>query len=252
MLKIQAPTTCPSCNSILEWTSSYLLFCRNLGCGAQSSKKLEHFAKTLKIKGLGPVAIAKLGLCDLHDIYEISVDHIAECLDSVKLAEKLYEEIANSKNASLNRLLPALSIPLIGKSATEKLALECEDIYSISTESCIKAGLGPIATENLVSWLQDNFYEGQLKRLPFRWEFHYIYEVPTNGTVCISGKLKSFKTKAEATKELQLSGYEVKSTVTKDVTHLINESGVESAKTLKARNSGIIIIENLNDFLGEI
>jgi len=38
--------------------------------------------------------------------------------------------------------------------------------------------------------------------------------------------------------------------VTKEVTHLVNESGLESSKTKKARESGISIIENLNQFIG--
>jgi hypothetical protein len=39
--------------------------------------------------------------------------------------------------------------------------------------------------------------------------------------------------------------------LTKDVTILINESGVESAKTKKARDSGVQIITNLLDLTGE-
>ena len=73
----------------------------------------------------------------------------------------------------------------------------------------------------------------------------------STGVVCISGKLKSFKTKAQATEALEQHGYTVKSSVTKDVTILVNESGVESQKTTKARESGVTIVENLLDFLGE-
>jgi NAD-dependent DNA ligase len=69
--------------------------------------------------------------------------------------------------------------------------------------------------------------------------------------VCISGKLTSFKTKAEATKALEQQGYTIKSSLTKDVTILVNESGVESAKTKKARESGITIVTDLFEILGE-
>jgi NAD-dependent DNA ligase len=82
-----------------------------------------------------------------------------------------------------------------------------------------------------------------------------IFEKPVQrdiaGTVCITGKLKSFKTKAEAAKALEQHGYTVKSSVTKDVTVLVNESGIESQKTIKARNDGLTIVENLLEFLGE-
>ena len=71
------------------------------------------------------------------------------------------------------------------------------------------------------------------------------------GVVCISGKLKSYKTKAEAANILKEYGYTIKDSVTKDVTILVNESGIESQKTIKARESGVTIVENLVDFLGE-
>jgi NAD-dependent DNA ligase len=61
--------------------------------------------------------------------------------------------------------------------------------------------------------------------------------------------LSSYKTKAEATTVLNELGYEVKSSVTKDVTILVNESGIESAKVKKARESGVTIITNLSDLL---
>ena len=62
------------------------------------------------------------------------------------------------------------------------------------------------------------------------------------GIVCMTGKLKSFKTKAQAGTALINLGYIVKSSLTKDVTILVNESGIESAKTKQARESGIEII----------
>jgi NAD-dependent DNA ligase len=70
--------------------------------------------------------------------------------------------------------------------------------------------------------------------------------------VCISGKLTSYKTKAIATEALTNAGFEVKSTVTKDVTILVNESGVESSKTQKAREAGVTIVTNLSEFLGDL
>ena len=61
--------------------------------------------------------------------------------------------------------------------------------------------------------------------------------------------VKSFKTKADAEKALISRGYIVKSSLTKEVTILINESGLDSSKTKKARDSGVSIITNLNEIL---
>ena len=246
MQTITAPDTCPSCGHNLEWENQ-LLYCRNTLCGDQSSKKIEHFAKTLKIKGLGPAAINSLALESINDIYAMSEYETIDLLGSQKLGEKLYLEIQNSAKAPLNILLAAFSIRLIGKTASEKLSAVCESVHDINEDSCAKAGLGPKATESLLAWIEEEY---PLLELPHNFAFESP-KARTGGVVCISGKLKSFKTKAQATEALEQNGYTVKSSVTKDVTILINESGVESQKTAKARESGVTIVENLLTFLGE-
>ena len=115
-----------------------------------SRKRVEHFASTLKIKGLGPAAVEKLELSSPLDIYNLSLEDITNGLNSEKLAVKLYDEIEQSKAKKLNDVLPALGIPLIGKTATDKLSKICSDIESITEETCTEAGLGPKATENLI------------------------------------------------------------------------------------------------------
>ena len=247
MSSIQAPTNCPSCNSVLEWVN-HILYCRNTLCGDQSSKKIEHFAKTLKIKGLGPAAIEKLQLEVVDEIYNLSESEITDRLGSQKLAEKLYIEIKNSELAPLNALLPAFSIRLIGKTATDKLSTVCSSIDDITEDSCKEAGLGQVATRSLLNWLKEDY---PFIKLPHSWKFSKVEKKASAGVVCISGKLKSYKTKAEAANILKEYGYTIKDSVTKDVTILVNESGIESQKTIKARESGVTIVENLVDFLGE-
>ena len=248
-MQIIIPSHCPSCNSSLALVND-ILYCRNPVCGSVSQKRVEHFATTLKIKGLGPAAIEKLELSSPVDIYALSEQEIAEGLGSEKLAEKLFEEIQKSKSKKLNDVLPALGIPLIGKTATDKLAKICSDIESITESSCKEAGLGPKATENLLTWLTDNDW---YLFLPQELVFESTKSEPeaVRGVVCITGKLTSFKTKSEAQVELERLGYIVKSSMTKEVTILVNESGVETAKTQKARQAGVLVIENLKDFITE-
>ena len=246
MQTITVPSTCPSCGSKLE-LSFPLLYCRNPSCGDQSSKKIEHFAKTLKIKGLGPAAINSLVLESINDIYALTKHEIIDLLGSQKLGEKLFIEIENSAKAPLNILLAAFSIRLIGKTASEKLSAVCESIHDINEDSCAEAGLGPKATESLLDWIEEEY---PLLELPHSFAFESP-KVRTGGVICISGKLKSFGTKAQATEALEQHGYTVKSSVTKDVTILVNESGIESQKTIKARKDGLMIVENLIEFLGE-
>jgi DNA ligase (NAD+) len=250
MREIKTPTDCPSCNSTLQW-QNHLLYCKNTSCGSQLEKKIQHFAKSLKIKGLGPRTIEKLALGAIEDLYWLTGDDIADCLNSDRLAEKLVYEIENSKKAPMNKLLPAFSIPLIGNTASTKLSAVCQSVNDINEDSCKTAGLGPKATLNLLTWIENDF--PSLEDLPFSFEFEQPkVAARCAGIVCISGRLKSFKTKAEAKNVLEGYGYIVKSSLTKEVQILVNESGVESAKTKQATNSGLLIVTNLKDFIEEL
>ena len=253
MTEIIPPTHCPACDSRLMWVNEQL-FCKNDLCPAQSSKKIEHFAKTLKIKGLGPATISKLGLEDFHDIYSLSEEEISSLLDSEKMGTKLHLEIQKSKSTDLITLLPAFSISLIGTSASNKLAKKISSIHEITPEICKEAGLGQKATDNLIDWLVNSFHANEYYNLPFSYTCEKKEQVSLNntkGTVCISGKLKSYPTKAAAQQVLEKYGYVVKSNLTKDVTHLVNESGIASAKTNKAEQLGIKIINNIKHLLEE-
>ena len=219
--QIIPPTFCPSCMSELTWEKDQL-FCHNTKCGGKTTKKIEHFASPLEI--------------------------MIEALQSEKLAVKLHREIQSSKATDLVDLLPAFSIKLIGRSASAKLCSVIKNMDEISEETCKEAGLGPVATEHLLDWYYEEFIDGY-ERLPFKWIQILKVSKPTEnkGVVCISGKLKSYKTKAQATEYLEKLGYLVKSSLTKDVNILVNESGIESAKTRTAQERGVKIITNLNE-----
>ncbi len=249
MQQIYPPANCPACGSILEWEKDQL-FCKSNTCGGKTHKMVEHFAKTLRIKGLGPRTIEKLEISSIYDLYQIPLDMMIDALNSEKLAVKLHREIQNSKNTDLVDLLPAFSIKLIGRTASAKICSKIKNIAEIDEEVCKEAGLGPKATDNLLNWLIEDFTNGY-DRLPFRWQQLTKIESKSTdkGVVCISGKLKSYSTKAAAKKVLENQGYLVKSSLTKDVNILVNESGIDSAKTKKAQDTGITIINNLKSFL---
>ena len=248
--EIVPPTECPSCGTELTVVND-LFYCKGGDCSAQAQKKLEHFAKTLKIKGLGPATIEKLNIFDFDEIYMCDKEILCEKLGE-KIGTKLYNEIDNSASAPLDLVLPAFGIPLIGKSATKKLSETVTSITEINADTCERAGLGPKATENLLDWLKREWYGFYDGCLPFDMKFLRSVILPMHfdqGVVCISGKLKSFKTKADAGARLTTLGYKVKTSLTKDVTILVNESGIESAKTKQARESGIEIVTDLESYL---
>lgn len=247
-MKIEVPTICPSCSHELIRVNEQL-FCENPECMGREIQRIEHFAKTLKIKGLGPSTISKLKIASIIDIYSLSLEEMVERLDSVKIAGKVFEEIQKSKGCSLQELLPAFSISLIGKTASEKLCRVLNDLDDLTEDVCMEAGLGPKATSNLISWFETD-YKAIYRYLPFSFKSKKTAKpAVTKGVVCITGKLNSFKTKSQAEKLLMEQGYTVKSNLTKDVTILVNESGIESAKTRKARDSGVSIVSNINQLI---
>ena len=248
MREIIQPTNCPSCSEALVWEKDQL-FCHNTKCSGKTSKKIEHFASTLKIKGLGPKTVAKLQIIDYFDLYEMPLETMIDALQSEKLGVKLYREIQASKSVDLVQLLPAFSIKLIGRTASAKLCSVINTINDIDEQVCMEAGLGPTATQNLLDWFYEEYTDG-LDRLPFSWKTTIQQKTEIiQRIVCISGKLKSYKTKAAATEVLEKMGYLVKSSLTKDVNILVNESGIESAKTQAARDRGVKIITNLKEII---
>jgi NAD-dependent DNA ligase len=237
MIKIEAPSKCPSCGGIIT-TVKDQLYCLSEDCGDKQYKVVEHFCSTMKIKGLGPANIKKLDIRNIEEIYAID-------MPEGKTWENIAAEIEKSKSASLNQVLPALSIPLVGQTASNKLATVVDSLQEVTFEICKEAGLGDKASNNIMEFLSTFDYS-----LPFNYKFNRTTS-GSNGIVCITGKLTSFKNKAEAAKILEAKGYSVRPNLTKEVTILVNESGSETAKTIKARESGVIIVTNLKQYLGE-
>ena len=248
-MKIEIPTHCPCCNYKLELVNDQL-FCRNQACDAQLSKRVEHFCKTMNIKGMGAKTIEKLGLADITELYYLELDEISELLGSIKVAEKLLAEIDKSRSAPLNQVLASFSIPLVGNTASTKISGVVSHIDEINLETCKQAGLGDKVTQNLLGWLELDFKEIR-EFLPFSFRSETSVTNTSGPVVCVTGKLSSYKTKAEAYKHLTESGFRISETVTKTTDYLVDEEDKSSTKRKKADTLGIKIITNLNTFLRE-
>ena len=70
---------------------------------------------------------------------------------------------------------------------------------------------------------------------------------PFLGLVCITGRLKSFKTKKEASNKLELAGYSVSKNLTMECDYLLNETNVKSSKSLKLKNWQYSHIKEINN-----
>jgi len=249
---IQIPVSCPACNADVT-TINMQLFCTNKSCVAVVDKQLRHFVKVLGIKGLGDKTIEKLGLSSIAELYQLSMEDIQDAVGSEKVAIKLVEQLELSKHAELHKVIASFGIPLVGNTAGQKLVQVISSIDDITVETCKEAGLGEKVTTNLLQFLNEDFKELR-EFLPFSFSCSSNVtqeNVISNGNICITGKLTSFKTKKEAESELVKLGFTITATVTKTTNFLVDEGEKNSAKRTKADSMGIDIITDLSQFIKE-
>lgn len=244
--EIEIPKNCPSCCFELEQINSQL-FCRNLDCPAQSTKKVEAFAKKMRIKGLGPANIKKMEFIHPIDLYQTDLDQFIEILGE-KIGNKIYQEIDNSKNTTFAKFLAALSIPLIGETASKKLATVANSFLDFMDVENFP--IGTVATDNLLDWWEKN--DDEVGVLESYFTFSKLLFDPNKppdslGKVCITGKLKDFSNRTKAKEILEDHGYTVTSTISSKTNYLVCEEDKQSSKSKKAESLGIpiVTIENL-------
>jgi DNA ligase (NAD+) len=247
MEKVKVPTHCPSCNSTLVRVNNQL-FCRNPNCNEQSIKRVANYAKVLKIKGLGEKTIEKLGLTSISDIYSDSFDW--ETIIGVKLAQKLEKEIEATLQIPFYKFLAAVGIPLVGQAVANKLSF-VSDPDEINYGICKKAGIGDKATQNILNWLDEEYYT-ELINLPIEFTKGEILNSSKAIKICITGKLPGF-TKEDFASSLIKAGHDVivENDVSKNIQYLICETRKNSIKEQKALKLNIPIL-SLKEFLEKI
>ena len=238
--KVRIINNCPSCGAILTRITDQL-FCSNSECGATMGKKVQHYAKAMKIKGLGEKTIEKLDIITIEDIYFLTETQMIDKL-GVKIGTKLFNEIQFSKVTTLSKLLPALSISLIGNTAARKVAQVVQDLQGITLDTCKKAGLGDKASSNLVRWLDENYSVYENLPLEFKSEVASQPTKSQNIKVCITGKLDDHSSRDSASTYLREKGITVVTGVSKALDYLINEDNKPSSKLSKANSYGIPIV----------
>jgi DNA ligase (NAD+) len=211
----------------------------------------------MKIKGLGPKTIERLGISSISELYELTVDDLVDTLGD-KIGTKLFDEIEDSKVKDFPTFLAAFSIPLIGTTAASKLGTVVNNVGDITPASAKEAGLGDKAIESLWTWLSEAWYI-DLFRLPVIQTMQKakirddVAKLSTADciNVVITGKLDNFKNRRDASAYLEALGFVVKPSVTKRTDYLIDEEGRPSSSRNKAQtyNTKITsIVELVKEF----
>lgn len=239
--QIEIPSTCNCCGEPLSVLNDQL-YCVNEECSAICAKTLEHFAKIMKIKGLGPKSIEKLDLFSVIDIYSLTEEDLINVLGQAN-GSKVYKQIQETLTADLATVLQALSIPRVGQVTAAKLASVIHSLVDLDRNACIKAEVGNAITESILQWVGRN--KDLINSLPI--QFSKVKYTP-NKVVCISGSIAEYKNRDELKKYLATLGYSVANNVTSKTVALICEENSNSTKVQQAIKNNIPIL-TLKEFI---
>lgn len=279
IIYINIPDRCPICDSpteIVKDNESEVLFCTNEYCKGRLLGKLTHAVSrnALNVSGLSESTIQKfiaLGwLNSIRDIY-----HLSEYKDEMKSIEgfgaksvdNLLSSIEKSRNTTLQRFLYSLSIPLLGKSASQDITKVCDnDNYDFGNFMRIMtltgaeyfrtiSGVGDALINSINSYFSKHCAEiWQLsKEFNFEQESKSTTEsIFKDKTFCITGSLTHYKNREELMKQIEFLGGKVSGSVSLKTNYLINNDiNSSSSKNTKARTLGIPILSE-DDFAAMI
>lgn len=263
------PDKCPICGQptkIVKENDSEVLMCGNPDCKGKLLGRLVHAASrnALDIENLSESTIEKfinLGwLNSIQDIYHLS-DHEnkMKALDGFgkKSVEKLLNSIEESRNTSLECFLYALSIPLLGKSASKMIAeaVDC-DFDTFIDEMTIKGAEYfrhlPGVGDSLISSLNTYWKSHCSEILQLANEFTFetpklvLDEMPNTlqgKTFVVTGSVNHYKNRDELKADIVAHGGTVAGSVSSKTSYLINNDiNSTSSKNQKAKSLNIQII----------
>lgn len=267
------PSKCPICGQptrIIKENDSEVLICENPDCKGKLLGKLVHAASrnALDIENLSESTIEKfinLGwLNSIKDIYHLS-DHENEmkALEGFgkRSVEKLLNSIEESRKTSLERFLYSLSVPLLGKSASQDIAENCtiENTSSIGNFMQIMitdgaehfrsiSGIGDSLINSLNSYF--NIHCSEIFELSKEFKFEspniVLDEMPKTlqgKTFVVTGSVHHYKNHDELKADIIVHGGTVVGSVSSKTSYLINNDiNSTSSKNQKAKSLNIPII----------
>lgn len=260
------PSTCPICGGnteIKQDNDSKVLVCTNDSCKGKLLGKLTHFVSknAMNIEGLSESTLEKLielgWLNDFADIYNLK-EHYDEMVNLDGFGEisvtKLLNAIEASKNTTLDRFIYALSIPLIGRSASKTIAKYFNNEFGrFYTDCCIKRfgftildDFGEAMDESINNYIENNFIKIGLLSRYVKFEKPQIVSdnKSLDGlTFVITGSLNHFSNRDEAAEKIISAGGKVSSSVSTKTSYLVNNDITStSGKNKKAKELNISII----------
>jgi len=259
-VKIECPTNCPCCNSILQ-TIGANVFCQNKkGCFEQIVDRLTHFASrdAMNIDGLSIRTIQllnnKFNLAYPYELYTLKAEDL-EGLEGFKdkKINNLINSIKASKVVDWASFIYAIGILNIGKKTAYVLSKKYNSLEALKLakeEELVNIqDIGEIVAKNIVDYFKD---EDNLNNIEKMLELGVTINFPNlensnsvfkNKKIVLTGGLDNFG-RSELTKILQDKGADVVSSVSKN-TDLVIVGHDAGSKLTKAQSLNIEIIDEV-------
>lgn len=160
------PNTCPVCGgSIIRNVGEAAHKCINVNCPAQLEESIKHLVsrKCLDIRGMGDVIIKQ---CILHklitkrsDVGTLDITELSTCIGSRVIAEKIIQEIEESKTRPFEHLLAGMGIPGVGITLSKLLVNNFHSLTNLNNASIEDfkkiSGIGDIMANQIFNYFQD-------------------------------------------------------------------------------------------------
>jgi len=256
--KFVMPKHCPECNTKLIKPKDEVVWrCPNQQCPSRVSKRIIHFASrsAMDIAGLGEknvLALLNNNLIeDAADIYRLKKEELVNLERFADLSsQNLIDAINQKRDPSLSRFLYALGIRHVGVQTAIDLAEHFKTLESIakaSTEELsVVEGIGEVVAESIVVWFSDNDNQKLIKK--FKDNGVNIRAQSGSGgplsgkSFVVTGSLSGMK-REEVAEKIRSLGGTFQASVGKGTDYLVAGKNVGSAKITKAKEWGIIILD---------
>lgn len=249
--KVEAPTTCPSCNHpVVINEGEVLLRCNNrTNCQAQLVELIRHFVSrdAMDIDGFGEqlaeLLVTKKIISGLEDIYYL--ENMGEELKSLEgIGERTFKQlilaIDHSKSTTLDRFIYALGIRGVGKGTSKILANNfhtLDNILNATVDQLLKIpDIGPTTANWIYTALHDistlyTIRELLSNGLSIKEKMLSELDQPLLGTSwVITGSFNNFS-RDDITSKLETLGAKVSGNVSAKVTTVLSGSNAGSKHT---------------------
>ncbi len=266
--KFEMPTNCPECGTEVERVEGEAATrCPNLNCPARRLSLLTHWGsrRAMEIEGLGEAVATQLLDREMvdrpEDLYRLTAEEVAE-LDRMaeKSAQNLIDAIEASKDRGLERLIYALGILHVGRTAAARLTDRYESLRVIADASQEELeavpDIGPKIAESIVHY----FNRPENADLPERLESLGIDTTRNEPqeeegsalaglTFVFTGTLEEM-TRSEAQDTVERLGARATSSVSGNTDYVVAGPGAGS-KLEKAQELGVEVLDE-SEFLAMI